>query len=254
MFKQAITRTPCRALTAGISASGLGTPIYEHALEQHHAYVRALQACGLDVTVLPPAEEFPDSVFVEDAALCTPYCAVITRPGASSRRGEAELIAPALQRVYDNVERIVEPGTLDAGDVMMVGSHYYIGNSDRTNADGARQLIAILNKHGLTGSIIEMPSDVLHLKTGLAYLENNHLLAAGAFVTKPEFARYNVIEVPQSEGYAANCIWINDAVVMPAGYPRTRDTIAALGYKLIEVDTSEYRKLDGGVSCLSLRF
>ncbi len=254
MFKQAITRTPCRALINGISTSGLGTPIYEQSLEQHHAYVRALQACGLDVTVLPPAEDFPDSVFVEDAALCTRYFAVITRPGASSRRGEAELIAPALQRFYKVVERIVEPGTLDAGDVMMAGSHYYIGNSARTNQDGARQLIAILNKHGLTGSIIEMPSDVLHLKTGLAYLENNHLLAAGAFVTMPEFARYNVIEVPWNESYAANCIWINDAVVMPAGYPTTRENIAALGYKVIEVETSEYRKLDGGVSCLSLRF
>ncbi len=253
MFKHIIARTPCRALVDGLSEANLGKPDYAKALEQHNTYIRALQTCGVDITILPPAEDFPDSVFVEDPALCTPHCAIVTRPGADSRRQEAELIAPVLHRFYKNVERIVEPGTLDAGDVMMVGSHYYIGKSARTNEEGAQQLIAILEKHGMTGSIVTL-EEVLHLKTGLAYLENNNLLAAGEFVTKPEFQKYNIIEVPVEESYAANCIWVNGKVIMPSGYPNTRDKIAALGYEVIELDTSEYRKVDGGVSCMSLRF
>ena len=136
---------------------------------------------------------------------------------------------------------------------MMVGNHYYIGKSARTNEEGAQQLIAILEKHGMTGSIVTL-EEVLHLKTGLAYLENNNLLAAGEFVTKPEFQKYNIIEVPVEESYAANCIWVNGKAIMPSGYPNTRDKIAALGYEVIELDTSEYRKVDGGVSCMSLRF
>lgn len=253
MFRHIITRTPCKALVDGLTSSDLGRPDYGKALEQHHAYLRALQTCGVDITILPPEEAFPDSVFVEDPALCTPHCAIVTRPGAASRRGEAELLEPVLHRFYKQVERIVAPGTLEAGDVMMVGNHYYIGCSARTNLEGARQLIGILEKYGLSGSMVTL-GKVLHLKTGLAYLENSNLLAAGEFLAKPEFQGYNLIEVPEQESYAANCIWVNGKVIMPAGYPQTRARIAALGYEVIEVDTSEFRKVDGGVSCLSLRF
>ena len=253
MFKHIIARTPCRGLVNGISSSNLGKPDYAKALEQHNAYIRALQTCGVDITILPPAEDFPDSVFVEDPALCTPHCAIVTRPGADSRRGEASLMEPVLRRFYQQVESIQAPGTLDAGDVMMVGSHFYIGESARTNAEGASQLIAILEKHGMSGSVVRLEK-VLHLKTGLAYLENNNLLAAGEFITKPEFQKFNIIAIPEEESYAANCIWVNGKVIMPSGYPHTRDRIAALGYTVIEVDTSEYRKVDGGVSCMSLRF
>ena len=253
MFQRIIARAPCRALVKGLSAANLGAPDYDLALEQHHRYIQALQSCGVEITLLPALEEYPDSVFVEDAALCTPHCAVITRPGADSRRGEAGLLAPVLARFYTQLERIEAPGTLDAGDVMMVGSHYYIGASARTNAEGARQLIAILEKYGMTGSVV-MLREVLHLKTGLAYLEHGKLLAAGEFLSRPEFRRYDVVAIPEDETYAANCIWVNDSVIMPSGYPRSRALIDALGYRVLEVDTSEYRKLDGGVSCMSLRF
>lgn len=253
MFKQAITRTPSRSLVNGLTSANLGTPNYELALEQHRQYVRALASCDVDVITLPAAESFPDSVFIEDAALCTPHCAVITRPGADSRRGEAELLVPVLRHVYLHVEQIVAPGTLDAGDVMMVGDHYFIGHSSRTNLDGAQQLIAILQRYGMTGSIVRLEK-LLHLKTGVAYLEYNNLLACGEFLSRPEFQSFNLIEVSSDEAYAANCIWINSTVIVPAGYPTTLAKIQSLGYRTIEVDTSEYRKLDGGVSCLSLRF
>ncbi len=253
MFQHVIVRTPSATLADGITKSKLGKPIYEKALCQHNEYVRALQTCGVDITILSAANAFPDSVFVEDAALCTPNCAVVTRPGADSRRGEADLIAPVLRHFYSQVERIGAPGTLDAGDVMMVGSHYFIGASARTNPEGARQLIAILENRGLTGSIVPLDK-VLHLKTGLAYLEDGNLLAAGEFVGRPEFQSYKVTEIPSDEEYAANCIWVNGTVIMPSGYPQARRLIAGLGYRMIEVDMSEFRKLDGGVSCLSLRF
>ena len=174
--------------------------------------------------------------------------------GAESRRGETAIIEETIQRFYPGkVERIEAPGTVEAGDIMMVGEHFYIGESARTNAEGARQMIALLARHGFTGSVVRLEK-VLHLKTGLAYLEHGNLLAAGEFVDKPEFQHLNIVEIPDEEAYAANCIWVNERVIMPAGYPRTRQKIADLGYRVIEVDTSEYRKIDGGVSCMSLRF
>lgn len=253
MFKHIIARTPCRAMINGLTSAKMGKPDFDKALEQHSKYIQALQTCGVDITLLPPLEEYPDSVFVEDPALCTPACAIITRPGATSRAGETDFIADILTRFYDVIERIVTPGTLDAGDVMMVGSHYYIGESARTNKEGAQQLITILERYGMTGTVIPL-KEVLHLKTGLAYIENNNLLAAGEFLKTPEFKKFNIIEVPENETYAANCIWVNGTVIIPAGYPTTKNKISELGYKTIEVDTSEFYKLDGGVSCMSLRF
>lgn len=252
-FRQAIVRQPCRALAAGLTTASLGLPDYERAVAQHAAYVRALETAGLEVTVLPPAEGFPDSVFVEDAALCTPEFALVTRPGAPSRRGEAELVAPVLERFFERVERIVAPGTLDGGDVMMVDRHFYVGLSARTNAEGARQLVALLERHGMGGSVVDV-GPLLHLKTGLAYLGDGRLLALAGYAAGPAFQGFEVIEAPREEACAANCIRVNQHVILPAGYPATRSRLAALGLPVIEVDTSEFRKLDGGVSCLSLRF
>ena len=253
-FSHIIARTPAKSLINGLTSANLGKPDYQKALDQHNNYIRALQQCDVDITILPASEEFPDSVFVEDVALCTPHCAIITRPGAESRRAETALITEAINRFYPNkVEYIQAPGTVEAGDIMMVDKHFYIGLSARTNQEGAKQMIAILEKYGLSGSVVTLEK-VLHLKTGLAYLEHNNLLAAGEFITKPEFQHLNIIEIPEEESYAANCIWVNERVIMPAGYPITKAKIAALGYQVIEVDTSEYRKIDGGVSCMSLRF
>ncbi len=253
-FSHIIARTPAKSLINGLTSANLGKPDYQKALDQHNNYIRALQQCDVDITILPASEEFPDSVFVEDVALCTPHCAIITRPGAETRRAETTLITEAINRFYPNkVEYIQAPGTVEAGDIMMVDKHFYIGLSARTNEEGAKQMIAILEKYGLSGSVVTLEK-VLHLKTGLAYLEHNNLLAAGEFITKPEFQHLNIIEIPEEESYAANCIWVNERVIMPAGYPITKAKIAALGYQVIEVDTSEYRKIDGGVSCMSLRF
>ena len=253
MFTRAIVKSPCRNMIRGITSSGMGQPDYETALEQHRRYIRLLESCGLAVTVLPPDENFPDSTFIEDACLITPECAVLTRPGALSRREEPNHILDIISNTGLPVESITAPGTLDAGDIMMVGSHYYIGLSDRTSKTGADMLIDILDKYGLTGSTVELTS-VLHLKTGISYLEQETFLACGEFLEKPDFKRFILLPVPPEEAYAANSVRINDWVIVPDGFEITAGMIQNAGFGVKTVDVSEFRKLDGGLSCLSLRF
>lgn len=237
----------------GITSSNLGKPDYELAILQHHKYIEALKSCGVQVTILEAEEQYPDGVFVEDTAVLTEKCAIVTKPGAPSRQGEEISIKVALKKFYTNIECIAAPGTIEGGDVMWVGNHFYVGLSSRTNEEGAGQFAEILNKFGYTASNIRMKK-ALHLKTGSAYLENTKLLVAGEFIEHPEFNEFNRIIIDESESYAANCIWVNDVVLVPMGYPKTKAAIEGAGYKVLEVDVSEFRKLDGGLSCLSLRF
>jgi dimethylargininase len=253
MFKQAIVKTPCTNMVNGISEAGLGQPDYQLALQQHQQYIDALQQCGVEVTVLPADDNYPDSCFVEDPAIITTETAIITRPGADSRKGETKAIEQALLNQGLDIQHIKAPGTLDGGDVMMVDKHYYIGLSDRTNQQGAQRLIQILEQHGMTGETVEM-NDMLHLKTGISYLENNKLLATGEFIEHPAFAGFETMPVEPAESYAANCIWVNDKVIAPLGFPKTQTMIEQAGFQVITVDVSEFQKLDGGLSCLSLRF
>ena len=256
IFRNAIVRRPCRAMTEGIS-SGLypGRPDYELALAQHDTYIEALRKCGVNVTILPADEDYPDSCFVEDPAVLTEKCAVITNPGAASRNGEKASIEKAVRAFYPDgrIEHIAYPGTLEGGDVMMCGDHFFVGRSERTNAEGIHQFADILSKYGYTCTEVEL-AEVLHLKTGVNYLENNNLLVSGEFIDKAEFDQYNKFVIPEEEVYAANCIWMNDTVIVPDGYPTVLRAVQSMGYGTITVDTSEFRKLDGGLSCLSLRF
>ena len=255
-FNNVIVRKPCKAVCDGItSAPELGQPIYEKALAQHEKYIEALKKCGVEVTVLEADERYPDSCFVEDPALITRKCAIITNPGAASRNGEKNEIIGAVRKFFpeDKIEYIKDPGTLEGGDVMMVGDTFYVGLSARTNAEGIRQLGEILNKYGL--ECVQVPLEkVLHLKTGVNYLENNNMLVSGEFIDKPEFAKYNKIVIPEEEAYDANCIWVNGTVIVPEGYPAVLKAVQDAGYETLVVDTSEFRKIDGGLSCLSLRF
>jgi dimethylargininase len=253
MFSRALVRTPGRSLVDGLTTANLGKPKYHKALDQHAAYIDALKACGLEVTVLPLLEDFPDSCFIEDVALLTPHCAIITRPGAPSRMGEIKGMHEILSQYYDAIEQIQEPGTVEGGDILTVGSHSYIGLSARTNAEGARQMIDYLDRVGLSGSTIPL-REILHLKTGIAYLEQNTLAACGEIHSRQEFSDFRILPIPEEESYAANCIWVNGTVLVPEGFPRTSEIIQQAGYAVLEVDVSEFQKLDGGLSCLSLRF
>ena len=255
-FHRAIVRRPCKAMVNGItSAPELGKPIYELALKQHDSYIEALKACGMDVSVLGAEEQFPDSCFVEDVALLTQQCAIITNPGAQSRNNERMLAVDEIKKYYaeDVICSIENPGTLDGGDVMMVGDNFYVGESARTNKEGIRQLTEILTKFGYQCTPVKLEK-VLHLKTGVNYLENNNLLVSGEFEENSLFDGFHKVKIPEDEAYAANCIWVNDTVIVPEGYPKVLAAVKELGYSTITVDVSEFRKLDGGLSCLSLRF
>ena len=253
MFRNAIVIRPCESIIDGLTSAILGKPIYSLAIEQHSKYVETLEQLGLKVRTLPEKEMFPDSTFIEDVALCTRSCAIITRPAAPSRRDEIDGIREVLEDYFNTIEKITFPATLEAGDVMMVGSHYFIGISERTNSEGADQLIKILNKYKMTGSKVILKK-MLHLKSGVSYLENSNMLVSGEFIRSKEFERYNRIPIDKDESYAANSLWINDKVIVPAGFPKSKRKIEKAGYETIALDVSEFRKIDGGLSCLSLRF
>lgn len=256
MFKHTIVRTPCSKVCDGItSAPELGQPIYEKALEQHAAYIEALKKCGVDVLVLPPMEEYPDSCFVEDVAVVAEKCAMITNPGADSRNGETAGIIEAVKKFYsdDQIGCIKAPGTLEGGDVMKCGDTFYIGVSARTNEEGIKQFADFFAGFGYKTVAVPL-TEVLHLKTGVNYLENNKMLVSGEFIDKEVFADYEKLVVPVEEAYGANCIWMNGTVIVPEGYPTVQKAVEDAGYPVITVDTSEFRKIDGGLSCLSLRF
>ena len=251
-FQKVIAKTPGKSYVEGLTTSDLGKPDYEKLLVQHEAYVEALKKCGVEVTLLPASEEFPDSTFVEDAAVLTSEFAVITNPGAESRNGEIVEIESVLKDFYNKFHYIKSPGTLDGGDILQADNNFYIGISERTNEEGARQLKEILEIEGFEATIIPLQK-FFHLKTGIAYLGNNKMVVAGEFVDHPAFDSYDKIVISDEDEYSANCIRVNDYVIIPQGYSETKRKINEAGYETIELDMSEVRKQDGGLSCLSLR-
>jgi dimethylargininase len=252
-FTTAIVRRPSPELVHGITTAGLGEPDFARAVQQHRKYVEALGKCGLAVKVMEADSRYPDSVFIEDVALCTTAGAIITQPGAESRNGEQDGMREVLKEFFQDIQEIRYPGTLEAGDVMMAGNHFYIGLSNRTNSEGARQLTRILENYGLSASTVAL-GKVLHLKTGVSYLENETVLVCGEFIDHPGFEKFKQVVVPPEEAYAANSLWINGTVLVPEGFPITEARIGKAGYPVLTVDVSEFQKLDGGLSCLSLRF
>jgi dimethylargininase len=253
LFKSAIVRKPGPSLIEGITTASLGKPDYKLALIQHDSYVKTLEKLGLQVEILEADDSYPDSVFIEDVALCTPEFALITMPGAVSRKGEIAGMKEILGKYFNAIEEITPPGTLEAGDVMMAGNHFFIGLSERTNQEGAQQLINILSHYGMTGSAVPLRK-LLHLKSGAAYLENNNMLVCDELYSSDELKNFNRILVDRDEVYSANSLWINDTVLVPEHFPGTKKKLENAGYRTIALDMSEFRKLDGGLSCLSLRF
>jgi dimethylargininase len=252
MFTHAITRFPGENFAKGLTTANLGSPDYNLILQQHHAYRQALLGLGLDVLVLPPEPSFPDAYFVEDPAIITPRIAVITRPGAPSRQGEEATLEPIL-KYYRPVSCITAPGTLDGGDVLMAGEHFFIGLSERTNEEGANQLSTILSSAGYTCKTVPIAAG-LHLKSSVNLIGENTLLITENLAIEAAFSGYKKIILDEEEAYAANSLWVNHALIMPTGYPRTHRQLSQLGMRIIELDVSEVQKMDGGLTCMSLRF
>ncbi len=255
-FRRAIARIPAETYPQGLTSAVHGVPDLALTRLQHRRYCEALQTLSLEVILLEADDRFPDSTFVEDTAVLTPKCAILTNPGAESRKGEVAAIKDVLERYYDRFFTITPPGTLDGGDICEAGDHYFIGISERTNEEGARQLADFLGREGYTSAPIDLRGldGILHLKSGIAYLGENNLVLIDAFYHRKEFEGYHRVAVHPQERYAANCIRVTDAVFLASGFPRLRDTIATLGYSVVALDMSEFQKMDGGLSCLSLRF
>jgi dimethylargininase len=256
LFTRAIVRIPGSNFADGLTTVDLGIPHFDEVLHQHSHYCDALRECGLDLTILEPDLRHPDSTFVEDAAILTLHAAILTRPGATSREGEVEAIRPIIERFYSRILTIEAPGTVDGGDICETEDHFFIGLSLRTNEEGARQLASHLNALGYTASTIDIRSmtTILHLKSGISYIGDNTLVVMKEMAADLQFARFNNILVSHAESYAANCVRINDRVLVAGGFTRLHDELIAHGFSPLVLNMSEFQKMDGGLSCLSLRF
>lgn len=257
MFKHAIVRKPGRSVAEGISQTPeLGKPDYDLALKQHDRYVELLEQCGLEVTTLEANEAYPDSCFIEDNALCTEQFAILSRPGALTRREEAKLpdLRQALLKFYpaDKIYEIADPGLVDPGDILMIGNHFYIGLSNRTNQAAAEQIAKILDDHGYTSETVPVKG-VLHLKDDVVYLAGNDIIVAKIMENHPQFAQYNQIVADDDDYYAVNSLWLNGKVLVPTGHPKIEQKIREAGYEVLLIDMSEYEKITGSLTCLSLR-
>ncbi len=263
MFTKAVVRTPAANFAAGLTTSNLGAPDYELALRQHEKYCEALARGGVQVIKLPADENFPDSTFIEDTAVVVTGAknqkarVVLTRPGATSRTGEVAGIAAALEAFQFETHPIQPPGTLDGGDICEAGGHFFIGISDRTNRSGAEQLATLLTSWNYSFSLIDIrqqKESLLHLKSGLAYVGNYRLAVVAALSDHPALADFELIRVQPTEEYAANCVRVNDYILIPSGFSHLEKSLHEFEYQTVPLDMSEFQKMDGGLSCLSLRF
>ncbi len=220
---------------------------------QHMEYVACLGKLGATVIELPAEPALPDSVFVEDTVLLFDELAVLTRPGAVSRRAEVDAITPAVQAVRKQVERISAPGTIDGGDVLRIGRRVFVGLSQRSNQAAIDQLADILKPFGYSVTAVPM-QDCLHLKSAVTALSDDTVLINPDWVDAAYFKEYQQIRVDEHEPHAANVVRIGSAILMPSAFPKTLALIATAGYAVTAVDVSELQKAEGAVTCCSVLF
>lgn len=252
-FTHAIVRRPAHSVIAGLSAGAGPAPTYDGVSDEHARYCAALVTAGLALTILPPLEEFPDSIFVEDPALVFPAGAILLRPGAPSRAGEVATIEPALRDKFDEVLAVTE-GSVDGGDILQTPRAVMIGLSARTDEKGARALAAALETLGLKARIVHTPEGVLHFKTDCALLDDETVLATPRLAASGVFAGMKVIETSAGEEAAANALRIRDVVLIGADYPHTAEKAATAGYRVETLPVGQIGRIDAGLSCMSLRW
>ncbi|ODN69853.1 dimethylarginine dimethylaminohydrolase family protein [Methylobrevis pamukkalensis] len=253
-FDRALVRRPARTASMGLRAVDRGSPDVPGLEREHAAYVAALEAAGVAVEVLPPLEGFPDSLFIEDPALVFAEGAVVLRPGAPSRAGEAKALVPDLQARFGTVLTLPAPGMVDGGDVLVLPEVVVIGLSARTDTTGAADLVGCLERLGRRARVVRPPAGVLHLKTACTLLDETTLLATRPIADAHLLSGWAVLTVPEGEEPAANALRVNGHVLIPAGFPKTAAMLRAAGYEVVELPAEEVRKLDAGLTCLSLRW
>jgi len=253
-FTDAIVRRPGRSVVSGLRAADKGNPDIERFQAEHRAYVRALERAGLNVTALSALEAYPDSVFIEDAALCLPEGAVMLRPGAPSRTGEPDLLATELTGLGHEVHHNDSDGFIDGGDILVTDTVVLVGLSKRTNRAGLEWLKNVLGAWGYTVLAVHTPDQVLHFKSDCCLLDSNTILATSRLAEAECFAPFRVLTVPIGEEAAANSIRVNGKVLVPAGFPATAALLSRENHELETLWVSQAALLDGGLSCMSLRF
>lgn len=229
------------------------TPIdLEIARTQHEQYVRALKGpgCGCEVVELPAEPDLPDSVFVEDTAFILPEVAVITRPGADSRKPETDSIARALSPLK-NLVHLKEPASLDGGDVLVMGKKIFVGLSTRSNQEAIDQLNTLLGEFGYSVTGVQL-HDCLHLKTAVSRVDDQTLLINKNWLDTHYFEDFHLIEVHPNEPYAANCLPVGNSIIYPTAFPKTCARMEEVGYRVQKVEVSELAKAEGAVTCCSL--
>lgn len=223
---------------------------FERADAQHRAYVDRLEAAGLEVVRLPADEGCPDCCFVEDAAVVLDEVAVVTMPGAASRRAELGPVEEALRR-FRRCERVALPATIDGGDVLQVGRRLFVGLTQRTNREGVEALRSLVAPHGCEVAGVPVPG-CLHLKSGVTALDDETLIVNPAWVDPASFPGFRVVTVAAGEDGAANVLRVRGEVWMHAGFVRTRAAVEALGHRVVAVDVSEFLKAEAGLTCKSI--
>lgn len=251
-FAHALVRTPAPSVVDGLR-TGPDAPTYDGVLAEHRAYVVALDAAGLAVETLPPLPAFPDSLYVEDPAFVVPEGAIVLRPGAASRQGEAAEIAPALRCHFAQVLAL-DQGYADGGDILILPDEILIGLSARTDEIGARRFCDLVAVLGRRARIVATPPGVLHLKTACALVDKGSVIAAPALAADGIFRGLEVLQTPDCEEKAANLLRLNDSLLVGDDYPRTLERLAPRAPNLVALPVAENRKIDAGLSCLSLRW
>jgi dimethylargininase len=256
VFTHAIARLPGSNIAQGLTSVQLGVPLYDRVQQQHAHYCDALRACGLTITTLDADLDHPDSTFVEDTAVVTARSAILTRPGARSRQGEVAAMRSALSCFFSAIPEIEAPGTVDGGDICEAEDEFFLGLSQRTNEEGARQLAALLAEEGYGSAIVDVRemNSILHLKSGISYIGDRTLVVMEEMADDELFREYELIRVAAPESYGANCVRVNDRVLVAAGFPLLTAELSARGFQPLVLEMSEFQKMDGGLSCLSLRF
>ncbi len=252
-FTRALVRAPSKSVTQGLRAHGGEGPTYDGVLREHRAYVAALADAGVTVEILPALEEFPDSVFIEDPALVFPEGAILLRPGAPSRLGEAEALATELTARFEETQAL-DTGFADGGDVINLGDRILIGVSSRTNETGAKRLTALLSRFGRKAEAAATPPGVLHFKSDCALIDHETVLSTPRLAASGVFEGLRIIETAPGEEQAANAVRINGVLLVAAGHPRTAEKLERLGLRIAPLDVSAIARIDAGLSCMSLRW
>lgn len=252
-FTHALLRAPAQSVTEGLRAGDHPGPIYADVAREHGAYAAALRGLGLTVEVLPPLEDYPDSLFVEDPALVFGEGAILLNPGAPSRAGEVAQLAPELEARFDRVVALAA-GHADGGDVLVTPGEVLIGLSARTDQRGAHALVAALAELGRRGRVVATPPGVLHFKTGCGLVDEETVVVIPELDDPALFGPLRRVVVPAEEAAGANLLRIRDRVLLGEGYPRLRELVERLGVPTVPLQVSAIGMIDAGLSCMSLRW